>query len=563
MNAPSTSATAENSVSDSANSQHEIQRIIVLDNIASQGLEMLDEAEGIEFEVHTGLAGEELRNALQGFHGAVCRSGVKITAEALEGNTTLKAIARAGVGTDNIDKKAATRLGIVVMNTPTGNTVSTAEHTMALMLGLSRNIAPAHASLLAGKWDRKSFSGRQLLGKTLGIIGLGRIGQEVAHRAKAFRMNLIGFDPFLSDSQIEHLGIEPCNRVDELLPKVDYLTVHTPMTPETKGLISTEQLDLLKPGARLINCARGGIYDEAALSEGLKSGKLGGVALDVYETEPCTDSPLFGMPGVLCTPHLGASTTEAQIQVATEAVDLMIGFLKQGEIKHAVNTAAIDPKTLSAIRGYIDAAYRLGIMLAGWHGGAVEQVAVKYFGEISKKDHRLLTSAFCAGLLQNATANANIINAQALAAERGIDITTATSQQHDTFSSVIAAAVKGEGKQLKAAATVFGKDLPRLIGVGEYRTDAYIDGILLLLSHRDLPGVIGYVGNILAKDNVNISQMAVGRVDQVGGGAAIGVLNLDSPASKEALSRVSDYEGIDSVHMIQLPAAGEKPSWLS
>ena len=538
------------------------KRILVLDNIADEGLQMLTDAEGIEFEVKTGLAGEELRQALEGFHGAVCRSGVKITAESLEGNTTLAAIARAGVGTDNIDKEAATRKGIVVMNTPAGNTVSTAEHAMALMLGLSRNVAPAHASLKAGRWDRKIFKGAQLQGKTLGVVGLGRIGQEVAKRAMAFGMHVVGFDPFLSDAQIDMLGILPVPKVPDLLPLVDYLTVHTPLTPETKGLISHKEIETIKPGARLINCARGGIYDEAALVEGLKSGKLAGVALDVYPEEPCTDSPLFQMDGVLCTPHLGASTVEAQIQVATEAVELLIGYLQNGEIKSAVNTAAVDPQTLAQLRGYLNAANRLGIMLASWHDGGIESVNLEYLGELSDQDHRILTSSFCAGLLKKASPNVNIINAQSMAKERGIHIEITQCPQHESLSGLVRATVSGEGHSKKASVTVFGKDMPRLICVGDYRTDAYIDGIILLLSTRDIPGVLGYVGEILGKEDVNITQMAVGRVDK-NGGNAIGVLNLDSAASAAALEKIVEFEGIETVKMIELPAADELPSWLS
>ena len=537
-------------------------KIIVLDNIATAGIVMMESTPGIEFDVRTGLSGDRLREALQGYDGAVCRSGVKITAESLEGNTTLKAIARAGVGTDNIDKAAATKLGIVVMNTPAGNTVSTAEHTMALMLGLSRNVAPAHASLLEGRWDRKQFSGRQLQGKTLGIVGLGRIGREVAVRATAFGMKIVGYDPFLSEAQMEKLGIEPCKDVESLLPVVDYLTVHTPLTADTKGLIGEAEIAKMKRGVRLINCARGGIYDESALVAGLKSGQIGGVALDVYETEPCTDSPLFGMPEVLCTPHLGASTAEAQIQVATEAVELLINFFKKGEIRHAVNTAAIDPQTLSAIRSYLDASYRLGLMLAGWHSGPIDSVSLHYYGDISQKDHRLLTSSFCAGLLHGVAENATVINSQALAEERGITLSTKTSQQHEVFSSVVAAKVSGQGQECRAAATVFGKNMPRLIEVDRYRTDAYMDGILLILAHRDVPGVIGYVGNTLANEAINITQMAVGRVSDVHAGPAIGLLNLDTPASSSALEKVTEYEGIDSVCMIELPAVGEKPAWL-
>ncbi len=538
-------------------------RIIVLDNIADEGLKMLEQAEGVEFEIHTGLAGEELREALQGFHGAVCRSGVRITAEALENNTSLRAIARAGVGTDNIDKEAATRLGIVVMNTPGGNTVSTAEHTMALMLGLSRNIAPAHASLLDGKWDRKKFSGRQLQGKTLGIIGLGRIGQEVAARATAFGMHILGFDPFLSESQIASMRIYPAASIEALLPVVDYLTVHTPLTDETRGLINRDNLPELKPGVRLINCARGGIYDEGALVEGLESGQIGGVALDVYESEPCTDSPLFQLPNVLCTPHLGASTEEAQVQVATEAVELLIGYLQHGEIRHAVNTAALDPKTVESLRGYLDASWRLGMMLAEWQDGGIELVDVEYFGGIAEQDHRVLTSALCAGLLATASVRVNIINAQSIARDRGIKVNSATRDRHKSLGDMVSCTVMGGDQVHKASVSVFGNDMPRLTGIGEYRTDAFIDGILLLITHRDVPGVIGYIGNILAQEDVNISQMAVGRIDKSGGGTAIGVLNLDSPASEEALARVTEFQGIDSVKMIQLPPAGQLPEWLT
>ncbi len=499
----------------------------------------------------------------QQYDGAICRSGVKITADVLEGNTRLKGIARAGVGTDNIDKATATKLGIVVMNTPSGNTVSTAEHTMALMLGLSRKIAPAFMSLKAGKWDRKSFSGHQLCGKTLGIIGLGRIGQEVAKRSRAFGMDVVGYDPYLTNAQIEQLGIRPAETVDQMLPEVDYLTVHTPLTDETRGLIDKASLKKLKPGVRLINCARGGIYDEQALVEGLQSGVIGGVALDVYENEPCTDSPLFQMDNVLCTPHLGASTAEAQVQVAEEAVTLLTNYLLNGEIRHAVNTIALDPKVLEAIRGHLDVAYRLGILLAGWHGGAIDRVEIDLQGEITEYDPRLVTSAFCAGLLQNVSDHVNIVNAQALCEERGIDLVVRSSKGSGTFAALIDARVSGDGLEREAAATLFGKNMPRLVRLAGYPTDAFMDGILLIFTHRDIPGVIGYVGSVLAKEDVNIAQMAVGRFAKEIGGHAVGVLNLDSPTTPAALQRVAEYPGIDSVQMITLPTAGEYPDWLN
>jgi D-3-phosphoglycerate dehydrogenase len=324
------------------------------------------------------------------------------------------------VGTDNIDKEAATRLGIVVMNTPAGNTLSTAEHAFALILGLSRNVAAADASLRAHKWDRNKFMGVQLAGKTLGIVGLGRIGQAVAERARAFDMRVLGYDPFLSPDRAAELGIELVDSVRGMLPEVDYLTVHTPLTDETRHLVGMKELDILKPGIRLINCARGGIYDEAALSEGLTRGVIGGVALDVFEKEPCTDSPLFGMPGVLVTPHLGASTEEAQSQVAVEGVGLLVDFLTTGSVRHAVNSSAIDPVALEGVRGFLDLAWRLGLLLSQLDSGAPRSCSIAYRGEIASRNTRLVTAAFAAGLLEGSIEDVNIVNAEMLLRERAV-----------------------------------------------------------------------------------------------------------------------------------------------
>lgn len=538
-----------------------LYKVIVLDDLAEEGLAKLEAAPNIQFDIRTKLAGEELREALLDYDGAVCRSGVKIKEDSLEGNTRLKAIVRAGVGTDNIDKTAAARLGIVVMNTPAGNTVSTAEHAMALLLGLSRNVAPAHASLKGGAWDRKKFKGSQVFGKTLGVVGLGRIGQEVASRAAAFGMEVVGFDPFLSRERAEELGIRKVDTVNEMLPEVDYLTVHTPLTPETENMISTDEVKLLKKGARLINCARGGIYDEAALIAGLESGHLGGVALDVYPDEPCTDSPLFGMDNVLCTPHLGASTEEAQIGVAVEAVDLLVSYLVTGEIQSAVNTS-VDPNALKSVRPYADVAYRLGILLGQWHSGGIKNCELEFRGEIAEKDTRILMSAFCAGLIENFSEDANIINAELLCRERGIELTRKAAPSQGTFSSEITATVSGDGKTCAASGTVFGKEMPRLVRLDDYRTEAYMDGILLVFHHQDVPGIIGYVGSVLAEEKVNIAQMAVGRQGGAGG-SAVGVLNLDSEASEKALSRVTENDGIDSARLVRLPKAGDLPDWLA
>ena len=538
-------------------------RILVLDPIAQEGFDLLNAEPGFEYEVRTGLKGEELRKSLNEFDGAIVRSGVKITAESLEGNKRLRAIVRAGVGTDNIDKVAATRLGIVVMNTPAGNTLSTAEHTFALMLALSRSIAPAYQSLCDGKWDRKSFMGTQLADKVLGIIGMGRIGREVATRAIAFGMRVLAYDPFLSDEQASKLGVEKVNVVQELLPRVDYLTVHTPLTDETKYLVNTKQLGLLRKGIRLVNCARGGIYEEAALIEGLSQGIIGGVALDVFEEEPCTNSPLFKMPGVICTPHLGASTEEAQTQVAIEGIQLLINFFKTGEIRHAVNVAALDPKTLDSLRGYLDAVYRLGMLMSQWHEGSISACQLNYRGEVADKDTKLLTAAFCAGLMERAMPEeVNIINAEMLLRERSIDLTENKTRELGAFSSSITAEVSGGGNKVKAGVTVFGNNMPRLISINDYRLEAYLDGHLLFFTHTDVPGIIGRVGTVFGQHQVNIGQMSVGRANQQPGGHAIGVLNLDGVPPRIALDQLMAIQSIEKIHMIELPVHGQLPEWL-
>jgi D-3-phosphoglycerate dehydrogenase len=538
--------------------------VIVLDTLSQEGLDLLDAAPGITYEVRTGLKGDALRAALAQFDGAICRSGVKITAESLEGNRRLKAIVRAGVGTDNIDRAAATRAGIVVMNTPAGNTLSTAEHAITLMLALSRNIAPAFQGLREGRWDRNKYMGAQVAGKTLGVVGLGRIGLAVAQRALAFEMKVLGYDPFLAKERAKQLGIEPVETVDEMLPQVDYLTVHTPLTEETRNLIDLAQLERVKPGVRLINAARGGIYNEAALVEGLKSGKIGGVALDVFGEEPCTDSPLFAMPNVLCTPHLGASTEEAQTQVAVEAVQLLADFLSTGQIKNAVNIAPLDAKTLESLRGYLEVAYRLGRLAAGLVPSGLKNVRLTYRGEIASRDTKVLTSAFSAGLLQGALEEeVNLVNATLLLEERGISIATESRTDMGAFRSAMTMELADEhGTSRRATGTVFGQAMPRLVSLDGYKLEAYLDGWLLVFTHKDVPGIIGSVGTTFGQHNVNIAQMAVGRAGDVPGGDAVGILNLDGDPPSAALEAVRSLPAISTAAVIHLPKAGELPGWL-
>ncbi len=538
-------------------------KIVVLDTLSPDGLALLDAAKpkGIEYEVRTGLKGDALRETLAQFDGAICRSGVKITADALAGNHRLKAIVRAGVGTDNIDKEAATRLGIVVMNTPAGNTLSTAEHTFAMMLALARNIAPAYQSLLNHKWDRNKFMGAQLADKTLGIVGLGRVGLAVAKRAKAFEMHVIGFDPFLSPERTKELGMEPAASVEAMLPEVDFLTVHTPLNDETRNLIGPAQIERMRRGVRLINCARGGIYDEAAVAEAVKAGRIGGVALDVFVTEPCTDSPLFGLPGVVCTPHLGASTEEAQTQVAVEGVGLLVDFLTTGAIRHAVNMSPLDRATLDNLRGFLDLVHRLGLLVAQVDKAVPKRCVLHYRGEVAGKNTRLLTAAFAVGLLENALEEAvNIVNAEVLLRERGIELVEQSRSDMGAFSSSVTIEVISGSGTRRVAGTLFGHNMPRLIQLNEHKLDAFLDGVLLIFTHRDVPGIIGRVGTVFGQNKINIAQMAVGRAGP--GGEAIGVLNLDQQPTPAALAEVQAVPDILSAMVIRLPPAGTLPAWL-
>ena len=537
--------------------------IIVLDKLSPDGLALLDAAGrlGISYEVKTGLSGEELKNVLASHDGAICRSGVKITADVLAGNHRLRAIVRAGVGTDNIDKQAATRQGIVVMNTPAGNTVSTAEHAFTLLLALSRNVAPADASLREHRWDRGKYMGVQLAGKTLGIVGMGRIGQAVASRARAFDMRVVVYDPFLAAERAGELGVELFGSVREMLPELDYLTVHTPLTDDTRHLIGKEELSLLKPGVRLINCARGGIYDEEALLEGLESGVLAGVALDVFEAEPCTDSPLFGRPDVLVTPHLGASTEEAQSQVAIEGVNLLTDFLRTGTIRHSVNSSPIDPADLEGLRGFLDLGWRLGVLLSQLDDQPPKAVSIAYRGEIASRNTRLITAAFAAGLLETALEDVNIINAEMLLRERGIELVEQSRTDPGAFSSVVAVDLVVGDHVHRAAGTLFGRSMPRLVQLEGHRLEAYLDGTLMIFMHEDVPGIIGNVGTAFGGTGVNIAQMTVGR--SAPGGDAIGVLSLDQEPTEESLTQVRACEGIHSAKVCKLPMAGQLPYWLA
>lgn len=538
-------------------------RVLIADKLEAPGLELLRQA-GIDLDIaEKTLTGPALAERLSGCDGAIVRSATRITAESIAAPGRLRVVVRAGVGVDNIDLDAATRKGILVMNTPGGNTVSTAEQTIALLLSLARHTPAADASLRAGKWERGKFVGTQLAGKTLGVVGLGRIGREVARRAAGLDLKVIGFDPFLSPAAAGQMGIEAVGDLQTLLPRCDFLTVHTPLTDETRDLVGAAQLALMPKGARVINCARGGIINEPALAEAIASGHLAGAALDVFvEEPPPADHPLLKLPQVVVTPHLGASTVEAQVSVAREAAQLISDYLLRGAVGFAVNMAAVDRAELDETRLYVDLGRRLGLLLSQMSQGPIGKVEVLYRGEAAKRPTKLITAALTAGLLElRLDQSVNLVSAPTLAAERGIEIVEQRSSQKGDFRTVVKVDVHAaDGKVLTAAGTLFGNQFLRLVQLGSYHLDAYLDGIMLLFHHKDLPGLIGYIGTIFGKHGVNIAQMTVGR--QQPGGEAIAVLNLDSPPPEEALREVRAHEKISSLTVVKLPPAGVTPAWL-
>jgi D-3-phosphoglycerate dehydrogenase len=535
-------------------------RVFVSDKLPAAGLELLRQA-GIEIDERPKLKGAELQEAIRAADGMIVRSETRITAAELENPGRLRVIVRAGVGVDNIDVAAATRKGIVVMNTPGGNTVSTAEHTITLLMALARHAPAADASVRQGKWERSKFVGTQLAGRTLGIVGLGRIGREVARRAAGLDMKVLGFDPFLASAGTAHLGIETVSDLDAMLPRVDFLTVHTPLTDDTRNLIDARRLALLPKGARVINCARGGIINEEALAAALRSGHLAGAALDVFVQEPPPpDHPLLQLPNVVLTPHLGASTVEAQLSVAKEAAQLIVDYLVRGVIGFAVNMAAVDKTELAELRLYVDMARRLGLLHAQMSQGAIQKAVLHYRGEIARRSTKLITAAFAAGLLEtHLDQNVNIVNAPLLAAERGIEIVEQTSSQLGDFSTLLRIDLTTDKKTYTAAGTLFGNQFLRLVQLGPHHLEAYLDGVMLIFTHRDVPGLIGFIGTIFGKHQVNIAQMTVGR--QQPGGEAIAVLNLDSLPPEEALHEVQSHPQIRSLSVVKLPPAGQMPPW--
>lgn len=528
-----------------------IPKVLVADPISERGVSELAEGGLLDITVKTGLKEDELLEIIGDYSALVVRSQTKATARLLEAAKSLKVIGRAGVGVDNVDVDASTKRGIIVMNTPGGNTISTAEHAFSLMVSIARNIPQADASVKASKWDRKSFEGVELYGKTLAILGMGRIGAEFARRAIAFGMRVLAYDPYLSPTRARSLQVELVDRLDDIIPLADFFTLHMPLTAETKHMLNAERLGRMRKGVRIVNCARGGLIDEAALYDALKSRHVAAAALDVFEVEPPpADYPLRSLPNVVFTPHLGASTAEAQESVGIEIAQQIRAALLQGEIRNAVNMPSIDAKTLAIIGPHIEFGERLGVFLSQFAAKRCTSLNINYHGKVYEIDTTPITRAVLTGFLRQAGgSDVNVVNVPAFAENLGLNVTESRETASSDFAEMIELTATGESGWVSVAGTFFGAT-PRIVKINGRHVEAKPEGVLFLFENRDRPGIVGHVGTLLGKHGVNIASMSLSRNEV--GGQALTVLNLDSVPSPELIQELLANGDIFSVQTVTL-----------
>jgi len=524
-------------------------RVLVTDNLALRGVELLRQTQGIEVDVRNGLSSEALKAHLAEADALIVRSATRVSADLLAAAPRLRVIGRAGVGVDNVDQEAATARGIVVMNTPGGNTVSAAEHTLAMLLSMAKHIPQATASLKAGKWEKSRFRSVELSGKTLGIVGLGRIGSEVARRALAFNMRVLAYDPFLGAPAAQALGVELAD-LPEVLRQADFLTLHPPLTAETTGLVRAETIAQMKDGVRIVNCARGGIVNEADLHAALVSGKVAGAALDVFAREPITDSPLFGLPTFIATPHLGAASEEAQEAVALEIAQQVVDYLTKGIIRNAVNAPSIPLEVLRTLQPYLTLAEKLGRLGSQLAEGRLAEVHLAYRGEIGDLNCVPLTVAAVKGVLDATHDNVNMVNALAIARARGIRVVETKSSEPSDFAGLIGVTLQTDRGRTETAGTVFNRQDPRVVQIDGLRLEAVLEGYLLVFSNLDVPGVIGRIGTLLGQSGVNIAGMRLGRERR--GGRAVSVVNVDDPIPGPILDEVRRLPNIVYAKLVRV-----------
>ncbi len=528
-----------------------MMKILISDKLAEEGIAILKEVKEFEVVCQYGLKPEELKKIIGDFDALIIRSGTTVTADILEACKKLKVIGRAGVGLDNVDLKAATKRGIVAMNTPAGNTTSTAEHTMSMILALSRNIPQAYMSMKSGKWDRNKFNGVELHGKILGIIGLGRIGSTVARMAQGFGMNIKAYDPYLSREVAAQKGIDLVE-LDEIYKSADYITIHIPMSDETKGMIADKQFALLKKTVRLVNCARGGIIDERSLAKALEEKRIAGCALDVFEEEPLpADSPLLKFDNVVVTPHLGASTSEAQVNVAIEIAHAVKDALLGKGIRNAANFPSLSEEAFKAIEPYMDLAERMGKCLSQLVQGRLQELTITYSGAVTAQKVAPVTMALAKGLLAPAFGDSvNSINALDMAKERGINIQEIVSNKEVEYVNRINAEIKTDKEKFAMWGTLSSNNQPRIVKINSVYVEAIPDGHMLFINNNDKPGIVGAVGTVLAEENINIAGITFGREKQ--GGLAVSIVNVDSQIPEGVIEKLKQTKNILLVKTVKI-----------
>jgi len=499
---------------------------------------------GCDVDVITGETPEQLIARIGEYDGLAIRSSTKVTKEILDAATNLKVIGRAGIGVDNVDIPYASSKGVVVMNTPFGNSITTAEHAIAMIFALARQIPEANAQTQAGLWPKNGFMGVEVTGKTLGLIGAGNIGSIVASRAIGLRMKVVAFDPFLSPERAVELGVEKVE-LDELLARADFITLHTPLTDQTRNILSKENLAKTKKGVRIVNCARGGLIDEAALKEALDSGHVAGAALDVFQTEPAKDSPLFGTPNFICTPHLGASTTEAQVNVALQVAEQMADFLVNGGVTNALNMPSLSAEEAPKLKPYMALAEKLGSLVGQLTTGAIPRISIHTEGAAAELNARPIVAAVLAGFLRTQSDSVNMVNAPFLAKERGIEVREVKSEKEGDYHTLVRVSVKTAEGERSVAGTLFSNSEPRLVQLFGIKVEAELAGHMMYIVNEDAPGFIGRIGTLLGENSINIGTFNLGR--HAAGGEAVLLLSVDSPVPATVIEAARKLPGVKRV----------------
>ena len=509
-------------------------KVLVSDKLSETAVQIFrDRGIEVDFDPSIGKDKDKLLSVIDQYDGLAIRSATKATEKIINAASNLKVIGRAGIGVDNIDRAAASKKGVIVMNTPFGNMITTAEHAIAMMFAVARQIPEASASTHAGKWEKSKFMGVELTGKTLGVIGAGNIGGIVCERALGLKMNVVAYDPFLSQERAEKLGVQKVD-LDELLARADFITLHVPKTEQTSNILNAEAIAKMKPGVRVINCARGGLVDEVALAEALKSGHVAGAAFDVFEVEPATDSPLFNLPNVVCTPHLGAATTEAQENVAVQVAEQMSDYLLTGAVTNALNMPSVTAEEAKTMGPWLALAGHLGAFIGQMTSEPIKAINILYDGTVASMNLAALNGGVVAGIMKAGNPDVNMVSAPVIAEERGIKISTTNQNKSGVFDAYIKVTVVTQTRERSVAGTVFSDGKPRFIQIKGINVDAEIGRHMLYTTNNDVPGIIGVLGSTMGKNDVNIANFTLGRAAE--GGQAIALLYVDAPVSDLVLA---------------------------